>query len=116
MSTTTRVPRRRKPDRKIRLTRPIQQDTAGVVVITSDGVQQAYMVSPLPCDFGKAFRVGKVELVPTEPDQPPQAKVTASYDVNLNGALSLCSCLGFLRWQRCKHVSGLSALCERNLL
>jgi hypothetical protein len=117
MSTATQVRRRRKPDRRIELTQPPKPDAPGVAVITLGGQAQAYTVTPLPCQFGAAaFRVGKVELVPTEANEPPQPRETARYAVHLDGAQSRCTCRGFCRWQRCKHVDGLTVLRQRNLL
>jgi len=117
MCTARQVRRRRKPDQRIELTQPPRPDAPGVAVITLDGQAQAYTVTPLPCQLGAAaFRVGKVELVPTEPDEPPQPRQTARYDVHLDGARSSCTCRGFCRWRRCKHVDGLADLRQRNLL
>ena len=117
MSSATQVRRRRTPDQRIELTRPPEPDAPGEVVITTDGQAQAYTVTPLPCQFGAAtFRVGKVELVPTEPDEPPQPRETTRYAVHLDGARSSCTCRGFRRRRKCKHVDGLTVLRQRNLL
>jgi hypothetical protein len=118
MSTARQVRRRRKPDCRIELTRPPKPDAAGEVVITLDGQAQEYTLTPLPCQFGAAaFRVGKIELVPTEPDESPQPRETARYHVHLDGARSSCTCRGFRRWRRrCKHLNGLADLRQRNLI
>jgi hypothetical protein len=82
-----------------------------------DGQAQEYTVTPLPCQFGAAaFRVGKVELVPTEANESPQPKETARYNVRLDGAQSSCTCRGFRRWRRCKHLEGLADLRQRKLI
>ena len=117
MSKATQVRRRRKPDRRIELTQPPRPGAPGVAVITLDGQAQAYTVTPLPCQLGAAaFRVGKVELVPTEANESPQPRETSRYAVHLDGAQSICTCRGFRRWRRCKHVDGLADLRQRNLI
>jgi hypothetical protein len=117
MSSATQVRRRRTPDQRIELTRPPEPDAPGEVVIILDGQAQAYTLTPLPCQFSAAtFRVGKVELVPTEPGEPPQPREMAPYAVHLDGARSSCTCRGFCRWGRCKHLEGLADLRQRNLI
>ena len=118
MCTARQVRRRREPDLRIQLTRPPKPEAAGEVVITLDGQTQAYTVTPQPCQFGAAaFRVGKVELVPTEANESPQPRETSRYAVHLDGAQSICTCRGFRRWRRrCKHLNGLADLRQRNLI
>ena len=65
-----------------------------------------YVVRELRADFGRGF-----ELVKVGPDP-------AVYHVLLDqkeGRHS-CECQGFLRWSRCKHLSGLLALAAQGLL
>ena len=74
MSTTTKARSRRKPERRIRLLKPIK-DGIGAVQIFLDGEPHNYLILPLASDFGAAFRLIKQELlpcraVPTRRDRP----------------------------------------------
>ena len=114
MATTTKAHSRRKPERRIRLIRPIQ-DGMGAVQITIGGEPHNYLILPFPSDFGSAFRLIKQELVP-QTEGFYELKDTARYHVNLNGPLSTCECLGFCKHGHCKHVEGLTVLRQRNLI
>jgi hypothetical protein len=89
--------------------------SAAVVAITVDGNEDVYAIRPIAADFGAAFRVIKGELK-EQPDNTVRLYDAAVYDVCLNGEQSTCECKGFLRWNRCKHVAGLTALRQRNLI
>jgi hypothetical protein len=114
MSTATRSRKRVKPERRIRLIKPIQ-DGMGAVQICIGGEPHNYLILPLTSDFGLAFRLVKQELVP-QTEGYYELKDTARYNVNLDGQQSTCECLGFCKHGHCKHVSGLTVLRQRNLL
>ena len=63
MTTATKSRKRVKPERMIRLVKPIT-DVPGALLITVGGVHHTYLVSPIPSDFGAAFLLVKQELVP----------------------------------------------------
>jgi hypothetical protein len=114
MSTATKSRKRVKPERRIRLVRPIK-DGMGALQITVGDEPHNYLILPLSSDFGSAFRLIKQELVP-ETEGFYELKDTARYTVNLNGEQSTCECLGFCKHGHCKHVDGLTVLRQRNLI
>ena len=114
MATTTKARSRRKPERRIRLLKPIQ-DGIGALQIFINGAPHNYLILPLVSDFGAAFRLVKQELLPIDPGVW-ELRHTARYDVCLNGPQSSCECKGFLHRGKCKHVDGLTTLRQRNLL
>jgi hypothetical protein len=75
-----------------------------------------YTVTPIPADFGRAFRLDKFGL--SAPGYGTEgAEEKKSYAVNLDGARSTCECDGFLRWGMeanggtgCKHVGACQTL------
>jgi hypothetical protein len=75
-----------------------------VARITEGGDAADYLVTAMPADFGRAFEV--VKLCPEEGN--PTCHVLLAAD----GKHS-CECKGFLRWDRCRRVSGLLALLDR---
>jgi hypothetical protein len=111
MSTTTataparqRKPRP-KPARSIRwVVKPGEITRTGVARITDRGGADDYLVTAFAADLGRAFEV--VKLCPREGN--PTYHVLLADD----GKHS-CECKGFLRWNRCRHVSGLLALLNR---
>jgi hypothetical protein len=114
MSTATKSRKRVKPERRIRLLKPIQ-DGIGALQIAIDGEPHNYLILPLASDFGAAFRLIKQELLPVDPGVW-ELHDTARYDVCLNGEQSSCECKGFLHRGQCKHVDGLTTLRQRNLI
>jgi hypothetical protein len=114
MSTTTKARSRRKPERRIRLLKPIK-DGIGALQIVIDAEPHNYLILPLSSDFGAAFRLIKQELLPVDPGVW-ELHDTARYDVCLNGPQSSCECKGFLHRGQCKHVDGLTTLRQRNLI
>jgi hypothetical protein len=97
---------RAKPARHIRLVVPLYGgEGPGVVRIAVEGQAPCdYLVRRLPSDFGTAaFSLAKVGG-------------NEQYAVLIDGADSSCECKGFLRWSKCKHVDGLTALVARGLL
>jgi hypothetical protein len=76
----------------------------GVARITEGGAVADYLVTAMPADGGRAFEVFKLC---TEESNP-----TYHFLLAADGKHS-CECKGFLRWDRCRHVSGLLALLDR---
>lgn len=111
MSTTTKARSRRKPERRIRLLKPIEHGI-GALQIVIDGEPHNYLILPLASDFGSAFHLVKQELLPVDPGVW-ELHDTARYDLCLNGPQSTCECKGFLHRGRCKHVDGLTVLRQR---
>lgn len=66
-------------------------------IIDSQGKEGVYIVETFDADWGNGYR-----LVKTTGNE--------SYDVNTDPKHGACECLGFLRWGRCKHLSGLRAM------
>jgi hypothetical protein len=84
-------------------------DAPGVIRISIPGQEAIdYLTKVLDCQFGqRAFTLKKVGT---------NAGRGEEYDVLLDGANSSCTCLGFARWSRCKHVAGLQVLSDRGLI
>jgi hypothetical protein len=114
MTTTTKTRSRRKPERRVRLLKPIH-DGMGALQILMDGEPHNYLIFALQSDFGAAFRLVKQELVPQE-EGFFELEDVARYIVCLDGEQSTCECIGFGKHGRCKHVSGLAVLRQRGLI
>ena len=92
---------RAKPARFVRLViEPDGANSLGVVRLTVAGRSADYLLTPIPADFGRGFRLEKIGL---------EANGEA-YHVNLDGDRRSCECKGFGRWDHCKHADGLAAL------
>lgn len=76
----------------------------GKLTITDHGKADVYTVIETPCTIG-----GRGFLVHKHEDVYP-------YQVHIEGRNSSCSCLGCLRWNRCKHVDALAVLINRGQL
>ena len=100
MATLTKTRKRVKPARRIRLCLPPFEGNPGVVQVTVGKQTADYYCWPRPSDFGAAFELQKFGTQGGE-----------HYHVLLgeNGRHS-CECLGFQRWNHCKHADGLAAL------
>ncbi len=104
MNTTiaTPAPRQRKPRpkpaRSIGLCVRPSPETAGVVRITVGNKSDDYILTTIPADFGRGFKLVKL-LGEHE-----------GYHVNVNGPASLCDCKGHGAHGHCKHADGLAAL------
>ena len=101
-ATTPAAPRQRKPRprpaRSVRLVVAPAPDCAGVVRIAVGRAVAEYLLTEVPADFGRAFRVEKVCF-----DAP------AAYHVNIDGDRKQCDCPGHSTGH-CKHADGLAAL------
>jgi hypothetical protein len=115
MSTSSQARPRVKPERRIRVLKPISDNSAGVLAITIGKDEGVYAIRPIPADFGVAFRLIKGELV-EEPDNTLRLRDAGQYDVCLNGEQSTCDCPAHSYRGRCKHVDGLTTLRQRNLI
>ena len=97
MNTVPTYRPRVKPARSIRIILAPNATRAGIVRITVGKSETDYLVTLIPADFGRGFRLNK--LLGGE-----------GYNVNLNGRYSLCDCKGHEAQGHCKHVEGLAAL------
>jgi len=90
-ATATARPRQRKPRPKparfVRLVIRPDADSLGVVRVTVDGQSADYLLTPLPADFGRGFRVEKIGL-------EGRGEV---YHVNLDGTIRTQSHIGLFR-------------------
>lgn len=91
--------------RTVRIERPPDADGVGVFRIDMDGKAQFYTFLEIRCDIGgrgfAVHRLGQGELYHVR--------------VGVPGDMS-CECMGFLRWDKCKHISGLMALIKKGEL
>jgi len=105
MQTTTS--RTRKPERRISV---IAREGETLLLEIADGKAPQptyYFCTPMPSDWGAAFRVEKQDAVGT----------AETYDVLIDPKASICSCPGFLFHSRdCRHIAGLKALAVRGSL
>lgn len=97
MSAGDRRPSTAKPARIIRLLYWLQDKAIGLIEVEEGKDRDLYAVKKLPSDFGFAFEVAK-----HGGDTP--------YHVCINAMHSTCECKGFVRWGKCRHVDGLTAL------
>jgi len=115
MSTVTatrpaKQPRQRKPRAKPAravgiAVRPSDVNPFFVPRIAEGKKLDYYTAKPIPSDWGTAFEMTKLSSGQEEP-----------YHVGLAGADSTCDCKGLLRWQKCRHVEGLTALAKAGRL
>src|SRR4051812_30288856 len=97
MANTTHKPRP-KPARTVELI--LRPDAGpGAVAIAMGRTEATYLVTPIPSDFGRAFRLEKLV----------HFGEASTYDVLLDGERSTCECRGFMHHRHCKHVD---TLCE----
>jgi hypothetical protein len=91
--------------RTVRLIRPPNADGVGVFCIEAGGRAQFYTFREILCEIGgrgfATHRLGQGELYHVRVGTPEDTS---------------CECLGFLRWERCKHAAGLAALVKRGQL
>lgn len=89
--------------RTVAVLRPASPGVPALLRITEGKKADVYAVEPIPADFGTAFAI--------------QKEATGDvYHVNLDGARSVCSCLGFLRWAKCRHIAVLAKLTSEGRL
>lgn len=73
-----------------------------ILWLTVGRLTVAYKVTPLKSKLGgAAFRLEKAQQGQGEPE---------TYTVQVDGPRSTCECLGFLKYNHCKHVAGLQAV------
>ena len=90
------------PARTISLVRSPAKDGVGVFRVDAGPRVDFYAMHEIRCDIGgRGFAVHKLGLGLLYHVRAGERKDCS------------CECLGFLRWGRCKHVSGLRALIER---
>jgi hypothetical protein len=112
--TKPRTPR--KAARTVRLALEPFQGNPGVLEIrVTSGVKAPrtdlfeYLVTSLAADFGRGFLLSRFRA-PGEEDQPE------TYQANVDGPRSTCTCKGYLAHGHCKHVSALTALVQAGKL
>lgn len=91
--------------RSIRLLRPPGPDGPGLFCILAGKNTTYYVFREIPCEIGgRAFavhRLGLASLYHVRVGEPDQCS---------------CECLGFLAHDHCKHVLGLKAMVDANLI
>ena len=91
--------------RTVRIVCPPNADGVGVFCFDINGKGQFYTFREIWCDIGgrgfAVHRLGQGELY--------HVRVGKTEDTS-------CECMGFLRWDRCKHVAGLGALIRKGEL
>jgi hypothetical protein len=91
--------------RTVRMVRPPGADGVGVFCIETNGNCQFYTFLEIRCEIGgRGFamhRLGQGELYHVRVGTPENTS---------------CECMGFLRWDRCKHVASLRALIQKGEL
>ena len=87
------------PTRTIRLTRKPDARGVGAFAITAGRATQWYTFREIRCEIGgRGFAVHRLGI-------------GTLYHVRVGGPEDCsCECMGWLRWGRCKHVTGLLAL------
>jgi hypothetical protein len=91
---------RQKPARFVRLLVKPDGKATGVVRLTVGKESADYLLTIIPADYGRGFKLVKVGIDATE----------GEYAVNIDGDRRSCECKGFLRHAHCKHVESLAAL------
>jgi hypothetical protein len=103
MATVTTRPKSRKVGLAVPLNAEGKNGVVRIVELKGRRVAlDEYLLDRIPSDFGTAFLVEKRDY---------SAEEEHRYHVNLNGDHSSCECKGFLRWNHCRHIEGLAALC-----
>jgi hypothetical protein len=91
--------------RTVRISRPPDADGVGVFCIEAGGTSQFYTFLEIRCEIGgrgfAVHRLGQGDLYHVRVGAPEDAS---------------CECLGFLRWNKCKHTASLTALIKRGAL
>lgn len=94
-----------KPTRTITLVREPDPRGVGVFCIAVGKQSQFYTFREIPCEIGgrgfAVHRLGQGTLYHVRVGDPEGQS---------------CECLGFLRWDHCKHVAGLAALIRQGKL
>ena len=77
----------------------------GVFCLEIDGACQFYTFLEIRCDIGgrgfAVHRLGQGDLYHVRVGRPED---------------TACECMGFLRWDRCKHIAALAALIKKGEL
>jgi hypothetical protein len=105
-ATCERVKRvRPKPARSMRLSPPVHGNGARLLVLNVGKVSVGYHLLPLPCDFGRGFRLEKFTEGGGDEDEN-------TYLVNVDTATgnTECSCKGNAYRGSCKHADALARL------
>ena len=88
--------------RTVRIVRPRNASGVGVFCIETDGQAQFYTFVEIRCEIGgrgfAVHRLGQGEVYHVRVGTPENTS---------------CECMGFLRWDRCKHTASLAALINK---
>ena len=117
MSTiSTRRPRVKR-ERRLRLIQaPGARGESGLLRIEVGRDVFLYSLTPLPADFGVAWRLTKI-VMRAVADGMWEPAATERYDVLLaDDGRDLCECKGFAHAGRCKHVSAVAKLRQLGLI
>jgi hypothetical protein len=89
--------------------RPGDGENFGVVTLSYGPDAADYYLTPVPSDWGVAYRLDKMG--------DEEARYHVLLDPLAEGGLfASCECKGHLRWGYCRHVHGLLLLRERGEL
>jgi hypothetical protein len=96
---------RPKPVRRLRLSEPIHASGARLLVLTVDQLSVGYHLEPMPCEFGRGFKITKFAEGGGDADED-------TYLVNIDPATGNreCSCKGNAYCGHCKHTDALAHL------
>lgn len=108
MASITETRKSRKPSNRT-ATLGALSDGAQLLWLTQDGKTRGYRLTPLPSDFGAAYRLHKADAGDGHSEQ---------YDVclDLEHGRHSCECLGFLKHHHCKHLESIIALVQAGKL
>ena len=87
----------RRPTRTVELILRPDAGGPGAVSIAMGKREDTYTITPILSDYGRAYLVEKIADGTT-------------YAVNIDGRMSACECMGYLRHGHCKHVDTLREL------
>ena len=97
----------RRPQCSIRIESGMRGENAGTIAITSGKLTSFYEAWRLDAAFGEAWQLTKLL---------PGGAYGEQYNVLLCGQESNCDCPGCTYKDHCKHVDGLMALAQKNLI
>jgi hypothetical protein len=103
-----RQPRKPQPRSLRLLCPPMETGKNGILRITAGKLVQTYFLDRVPSDWGEGFALEKARDAATE--------ARTVYHVHLTDEGHTCDCLGFLRWEHCKHADGVAVLKSRNAI
>ncbi len=100
---TSRVRRPSTRNPQVRTCRVYSQTENLILELTIDGDITNYRMVEIPSEFGRGFTLDKLA--------GDTGAIEDTYTVHV-GDPSTCDCLGFTKWNHCKHVESLNSLTE----